>query len=152
MAGKFAAQCAAFADKATRRVVYARNGAALRLMGEITQNLSIGAPGVVTGFLRGSLMASTSYIPLWGDKEQPEGGGVPLVASYEAAIMAARIDQIVWIGLGAAYARRLEFGFVGKDALGRSFNQSGFGFVAKAVKKLPRFIEEAAADARRAIP
>ncbi len=151
--GRFAEQCAAFAEKARRRIVYTRNAAAMALAEEITANLSVGAPNVVTGFLRASLMASTAPIPLWG-KDAPAKGGsyTPDLAALQARIMAAKIDQVVWLGFGAAYARRLEYGFVGTDSLGQSFNQSGFGFVARAVAKLPGMIAEAAADSRRAIP
>lgn len=153
--GKFAAQCAAFAEKAQKRIVYARNKATLMTAEEILSNLSMGAPNVVTGFLRASLMASTSFMPLFRDDgDQPEEGQSysPDISALEAQIMAARMDEVPWLYFTAAYARRLEHGFVGTDSLGRTYNQSGYGFVARALQMRGRFVHEAAKEARRAIP
>lgn len=153
--GKSFAQAAAeFRDKSLRRVALARNLATMRLIEEIVRNLSMGAPGVVTGFLRSSVMASTSFIPLFGDEEPQEGKryASPDWASLEATIMSAKITEPLFIGLSAVYARRLEYGFVGPDALGRVYNQPGYGFIARAMQRRKAFLEEAAKAARKAIP
>ncbi len=150
----FAEAAAVFRDKSLRRVAYARNYGTMLLVEEIVRNLSLGAPGVVTGFLRSSLVASTAFIPLFGDEEPQEGKryASPDWASLEATIMSAKITEPLFIGLSAVYARRLEYGFVGPDALGRVYNQPGYGFIARAMQRRKAFLEEAAKAARRAIP
>lgn len=51
----------------------------------------------------------------------------------------------VYIGWQAAYSRRLNNGFVGEDSLGRSYNQSGYGFAEAAAAKWPQIVTAEAA-------
>jgi hypothetical protein len=44
----------------------------------------------------------------------------------------------------AAYARRIEHGFVGKDSLGRYYNQRGRHMVVNALERWPLIVEGAA--------
>jgi hypothetical protein len=50
----------------------------------------------------------------------------------------AELGDTIRIVNGAAYARRVEYGFVGTDSLGREYNQAGAGMVAQTVKELPQ--------------
>ena len=52
--------------------------------------------------------------------------------SYVIAIASAEIGDSVIGGWKADYARRMEYGFVGQDSLGRYYNQRGFGYVRGA--------------------
>lgn len=54
----------------------------------------------------------------------------------------------VFIGYQAKYARRLNYGFVGTDSLGRTYNQSGYGFVEAAAAKWPAIVAEQGAKLR----
>lgn len=47
---------------------------------------------------------------------------------------------------GAEYARRVEYGFVGKDSLGREFHTKGAGMVQQTVKELPQIIKSVLSD------
>ena len=51
----------------------------------------------------------------------------------------------VWIGWQAAYSRRLNYGFVGADSLGRVYNQSGHGFAEATAAKWGAIVAEQAA-------
>lgn len=53
--------------------------------------------------------------------------------------------QPVYIGWTPRYAARVNFGFVGEDSLGRSFNQSGAGFAEAAAAKWPEIVKAEAA-------
>lgn len=52
--------------------------------------------------------------------------------SYVLAVASAELGDSIIGGWTAKYARRMEYGFVGQDRLGRYYNQRGFGFVRGA--------------------
>jgi hypothetical protein len=54
----------------------------------------------------------------------------------------------VYIGWQAAYSRRLNYGFAGEDSLGRTYNQSGYGFAEAAAAKWPQIVQEQAMKMR----
>lgn len=97
----------------------------------------------------------------------PQGGKVPfltgslarsLLASTNASIssgnnvgiVAATIsdNQPVWLGYQANYARRMNYGFIGKDSLGRVYNQKGHYFVEGAIAEWDNIVEDAAREVR----
>lgn len=53
--------------------------------------------------------------------------------------------QPVYIGWTPRYAARVNFGFVGQDSLGRTFNQSGAGFAEATAAKWPEIVQAEAA-------
>lgn len=55
----------------------------------------------------------------------------------------------VYIGWTAKYSRRQNYGFVGEDSLGRTYNQSGYGFAEAAAARWPAIVAEQAAKIRR---
>lgn len=90
---------------------------------------------VDTGFLRNSLTAGLDGAAV------AEGD-----AAYIAAVAGMEIGDTFNARWTAAYARRMEFGFIGQDALGRSYNQPGNFFMGGA---LMRWQEIVAANAKR---
>ena len=54
----------------------------------------------------------------------------------------------VYIGWQAAYSRRMNYGFVGEDSLGRSYNQAGYGFAEATAAKWPQIVQEQAMKMR----
>lgn len=53
-----------------------------------------------------------------------------------------------WLGFTPKYARRMNYGFVGADKLGRVYNQEGNYFVERAVAMWPQIVDAAAADVK----
>lgn len=104
---------------------------------------------VDTSFLRNSLAASLDGMPS-GPSRPGEGSGDP--AEVGLVIARARLGGTIWAGWTAAYARRIEYGFTGPDALGRVYNQSGVGFLETAAQKWPSTVNAVVAEARRRIP
>ena len=51
----------------------------------------------------------------------------------------------VYIGWTVKYAARQNYGFVGEDSLGRSYNQSGYGFAEAAAAEWPKIVAREAA-------
>jgi hypothetical protein len=83
---------------------------------------------VDTGFLRSNWTAVRN-----GD-QQPVAGRVP---PPEQAIQDLRVGDVLIILNPTVYARRIEYGFVGEDSLGRHYNQSGHHMVAQTMAELP---------------
>ena len=95
----------------------------------------------LTGNLTRSLLASKSGMPNVSDG--PFGGSnVGLVAATLKA------KETVWLGYQANYAKRMEFGFIGADALGRVYNQQGAHFVSHAVANWPSIVNKAIKEVR----
>lgn len=59
---------------------------------------------------------------------------------YSLGIANIRPGETVYIGWQAKYAKRQNYGFVGTDSLGRTYNQSGFGFAENAAAQWPRIV------------
>lgn len=94
---------------------------------------------VDTGNLSRSLLASKS--------EMPKTAQGPFSGSNVGAITATlKLTEAIWLGYQAAYARRMNYGFVGADSLGRSYNQSGNYFVEGAIAKWPQIVQQAVAE------
>lgn len=51
----------------------------------------------------------------------------------------------VYIGWTAVYSRRLNYGFVGADSLGRVYNTTGYGFAEATAAKWPGIVQAQAA-------
>lgn len=86
--------------------------------------------GSVTGRLMGSLTLATStgkragYQP---PRSSRKGSSSP--AGFDDTVKVPKTesknDFKVVVGTNVIYARRVEFGFVGRDSLGRNYNQAG---------------------------
>jgi len=98
---------------------------------------------VKTGNLRRSLMASTSAMPTIKEgKETFADSGLELV------IAGAELGSTVYLGFQAAYAARMNYGFVGTDSLGRTYHQAGYGFVDAVAQRWPQIVTQAEATVR----
>lgn len=92
-----------------------------------------------TGNLARSLLASTAGMPMTSTARS-SGGNVGAVTAT------LRIDQPIWLGYQAVYARRMNYGFVGADSMGRVYNQSGNYFVEGAVLQWRSIVAQAARE------
>lgn len=80
---------------------------------------------VDTGHLRGSLVATVNgATESSGPTNVYQGEGSGAAESY-ANIDAAKLGDRISYRYRATYWRRVNFGFVGMDSLGRSYNQAG---------------------------
>jgi hypothetical protein len=68
-----------------------------------------------------------------------------MAADFSLGVAGINPGDTVYIGWTARYARRQNYGFVGTDSLGRSYNQSGFGFAEAAAAKWPAIVQAEAA-------
>lgn len=96
-----------------------------------------------TGNLRRSLLASTTAPPrvVQGQGEfsfTDQSGGI------ELTIAGAEIGQTIYLGFQANYARRMNYGFVGEDSKGRSYNQEGYHFIEGVAQRWQQIVMEEA--------
>lgn len=99
---------------------------------------------VKTGNLARSLLAQKGSMPAQG-----AAGTLYAADDIGPTLLAWTPGETMYLGFQANYAKRQNYGFVGEDALGRSYNQSGFGFVEKAAAKWPFILENAASKVRQ---
>lgn len=102
---------------------------------------------VDTGNLRNSLRATKTGMI---EQQFPSGPGynASSQASAYQVIDSLELGEKVTLGYAATYARRLNYGFVGYDSLGRLYNQAG-RFWIEAVGSRYRAIMRAAATRLR---
>ena len=92
----------------------------------------------LTGTLMRSLLASTAGpIPMGAPGAKYAGTDIGLTTA------GLQLDQTVWLGYQAIYARRMNYGFVGEDSLGRNYNQAGAHFVEGAIAEWPNIVRMA---------
>jgi len=99
---------------------------------------------VDTGFLRGSWQPSIGDIPPVKDGVSLDPGGALAMADFAVQIEALELGETIYYTNSCVYARRIEYGFVGTDSLGRNYNQAGRFYVMNNVKRWPAIVEATA--------
>ncbi|MDX0354313.1 hypothetical protein GOC51_03705 [Sinorhizobium meliloti] len=137
----FAAQVSEWVQAEKEREAVVLRTAAQMVANNVRRSVAEGGRiPVDTGNLKNSLMASTSTMPRVdeGEREYPDQSG-----EIELIISNLDVGETLYLGFQAAYGPRMEYGFVGTDALGRLYNQQGFGFVQSAAQTWPQLVAEA---------
>lgn len=136
MSKSFSSAIGSWASATEMRIGAVHKRSLEKLAMEMTRTRSEGGNVPVdTGNLYRSLVASTSGMPK--TSSQPAAG-----SNVPSVIATLRINDTLWLGFQAKYAKRQEFGFVGSDALGRTYNQSGNHFVSRAIAMWPQIVSE----------
>lgn len=91
-----------------------------------------------TGNLGRSFAASTTDMPQINQAEAEYGA-----VNTEFVIAGVDAGDTLYMGFQAAYAARANYGFIGTDSLGRTYNQTGNYFVENAAFKWQQFVSEA---------
>lgn len=140
----FAAQVSEWASAELDRAEAVFQTAAQEVANEVRKPvIEGGRMPVDLGNLRRSLMASTSAMPLVKpDQTTFTDSGIELVIS------GAELGSVVYLGFQAAYAARMNYGFVGQDSLGRTYNQTGYGFVDAVAQRWTQIVAAAEAKVR----
>lgn len=136
----FAAAIGAWASATPRRIEAVHKRSLEKLAVEMTRTKAEGGNVPVdTGNLYRSLVASTSGLPPTSNQPSPGSNATAVIATL-------RVDQDIWFGYQAAYARRQNSGMVGADSLGRVYNQQGHHFVERAIAMWPQIVDESARE------
>lgn len=132
MAGSFTVQMQAFRNKTKEQMRAVLSASVQDVIAEAQRPIAQGGRMPVdTGALRNSLVSELN------------GTGVAQGAEgYTLAAARMEPGDVARFGWTAAHAMRQEFGFVGEDSLGRSFNQQGKHFVEAAAAQWPSIVEK----------
>ena len=96
---------------------------------------------VDTGNLARSQLASQTAMPKTSE--------VPFNGSNVGAVVATMdVTKPIYIGWQAVYSRRMNYGFVGADSLGRVYNQAGNYFLEGAISQWQQLVAAAVADVK----
>lgn len=98
-----------------------------------------------TGFLAGSWQPSIGEPKVRMSPTADKSAG-PVMADIALICAGMKAGDIFYMTNGAAYARRMEYGFVGPDSLGRVYNQAGRHFVRDGVAAAPEIVKQVAAE------
>lgn len=101
-----------------------------------------------TGFLQSSWQPSLNVLPRPTDDDGGRSGvsSADPLARIGIVVQGLEAGDTFYLVNNARYAMRLEFGFVGPDALGRVYNQPGRYWVTRAVAQWPTIVEQTARD------
>lgn len=109
-----------------------------------------------TGFLKASFVASNGApTPLKPTPREASAGATNVAAAqaaFQLVINDAKLGDTIYGNWTAVYARRIEYGFVGEDSLGRKYNQKGNGMTRRAAQKWKSIVREQAQIVRARYP
>lgn len=145
MAKSFSATVGAWASKTPQRITAVRRRAIELLAEEMTRTKPQGGRVPVdTGELSRSLLGDKSAMPKISEGPS-RGSNIGVITAT------LRADEPLWIGYTKAYARRMNYGFVGADSLGRVYNQDGNYFVEGAAQQWSEFVKKAATEIQKSV-
>lgn len=99
---------------------------------ELNNEIVIATP-VVFGFLRGSWFSGLNQTPGGAGLKDPSGADT--IGRLNVVALTLTLGDVYYLVNTAIYAARMEYGFFGKDKLGRNINQAGRGFIRGVVSR-----------------
>lgn len=110
---------------------------------------------VLTGFFRGNWQPSINRPPQSQSEGTPSENTIDAdkladksVRDLSLIIAQFKIGQVFWFVNNTAYGPRLEYGFTGRDSLGREIHQKGRFFIRNALARWGTTVRKAAIDLR----
>lgn len=100
------------------------------------------------GFLRASLVVLVNENPPRADRTEEDGLGTYSPAMVQIAISNAIAGDRIVAAYTMEYARRLEYGFVGTDSLGRTYNQPPRAWTRKAAQQWKAIVDQVTVEAK----
>jgi hypothetical protein len=102
---------------------------------------------VDTGFLRGNWQPAIGEAKVADpDTVEHDVAGALAAAAISLTVAEMKLGDVFRMRNGCAYARRLEYGFVGPDSLGRVYNQAGRFYVRDTLLTWPQVVSNTAKD------
>lgn len=132
----FSAQVSDFAKRSKRSQTLVMRTATQKLTAAVEDD----TPKDTGNAFRSWLGSTTAMPPVRPDVEEFTATG-----ATEVAIMGLDAGDTFYFGAQAAYMARLNYGFTGTDALGRTYNQAGKGWIERHAELWPQYVKEAEA-------
>lgn len=140
----FTASIEAFRDMTTKNMRYVA-AAAIQDVLEAAQTPQVAISAGATTFVEGKIPVDTAALI---NSLSVDNGGSGSDA-YVTAIAGMEIGDVLRFRWTAPYSLRVEVGFTGTDALGRTYNQAGRHFVSANAARFPQFVADRVAEVKR---
>jgi hypothetical protein len=98
------------------------------------------------GILAGSWSVAIGAIPADAKQVKPDLDGSQFSRSVALVVTNLKLGQSVFCANSAAYALRVNYGFVGQDSLGRNYNQKGQFFLERGLSAWSSIVASTAAE------
>lgn len=98
------------------------------------------------GILVGSWNVSIGAMPADMKQVEPDLDGSQFSRRVALTVTNLKLGQSVFCANSAAYALRVNYGFVGQDSLGRNFNQKGQFFLERGLSAWSSIVAATAAE------
>jgi len=135
-----------WAREVPARLLAVKRGAIEGLARDLTQTKPRGGRVPIKhGNLYRSLLMSTTGMPTIA------ASGTEFKSEPVFNMGEVQLGRKVWLGYQAAHAARQNYGFVGTDSLGRTYNQSGSGFLEAAIANWPAIVRAEAEYVRNKV-
>lgn len=142
----FAAQVSALIKKTEDRLRYVAMQSIQDVI-EAAQNPQVGISKGAESFVVGKIPVAEGDLRA-SLRAQLMGGASAVGAdSYAVALAGYEVGDNLTFEWTAPYARRIEYGFVGTDSLGRTYNQPGRFFVGANAQRFSSFVAARVAEA-----
>lgn len=154
MSANFADQVKAFTDKVKLRneAIFKTSAARVLEQASITEGNG-GKMPVMDGFLVNSSMASLEGVPSGqSEPEKDKTYSAPVNEDPALTFLKMKVGDTVTVGWSAAYAMRMEYGYSGKDSLGRTYDFQGKGFLRAEVQKWDATVAAVTEEIKTRIP
>lgn len=135
---RFVASLESFRDMTVARMRWVFVNAAT----DVLEAAQTGAQGITAGgvLIEGRIPVVSGDLIKSLNSTIDGGAGVLGEASYAVALAGLEIGSTARFEWTMEYAARINFGFTGTDAAGRTFNQPGWNFVGFNAAKWPEFV------------
>lgn len=144
MVTKFTAQIDAFRDLTLKNMRYVASQSVQDVL-EAAQTPQLAISKGATSFVEGKIPVAEATLI----NSLSVDGGAEGADAYVAAIAGMEIGDVMRFAWTAPYALRIEAGFTGTDALGRTYNQAGRHFVGKNAARFSDFVENRVNEVRK---
>ena len=144
MERSFTASVKSFADLTKKNMRYVASEAIQDVM-EAAQTPQVGITKGATSFVEGKIPVAEADLI----NSLSVDGGEASSDAYVVAIAGYDLGDNMRFAWTSDYAYRIELGFSGTDALGRTYNQAGRHFVGKNAARFSEFVENRANEVRR---
>lgn len=95
---------------------------------------------VHVGFLRGNWQPAIGAAPPPKDGGTADPSGSMALADATVRLQGLTLQDTFYFTNATAYARRVNYGFVGEDSLGRHYNQAGQFYLENNLAKWPAIV------------
>lgn len=149
MAKSFEAQVSAWAAQSKQRTQAVFRNSAQRIYERVTTPDESGGklPFLDGNLQKSAAVATDAPVPVKKDVTEFADN----TQANELVIAGADLGDTVYVTFQAAHGPRQNYGFVGQDSLGRTYNQAGAHFIEDAAERWQQIVKEESAKVQASV-